>query len=406
MSEIVYVDDVPPGTGTPLDAAHMNALQQKSMKGVANGYASLDSLANLALTAAQQIVFGGNTNLYRHASGVLASDYTFYASIGVSQVGIGAAGPAGQAGAAFGNASDTNLYRQAAGLLRTSGDLGVNNSIYADMNGAGSKLYFGSAQDVNLYRESPSVLKTDGHLVAGLQVQSYRNGAGQIALTTSDASASGAPMIRFGTANDTNLYRQSAGSLKTDGSLYAAQVVSAGRVSANIGVAAQIDLYSDGKIYFSPASDTNLYRVAAGVLRTDGALFTGGVISPVDDTGNSFKGIAFGSAQDVRLYRSAAQTLRTDGSFRVNQFLDVDFQGIGASIRFGSALDTTLYRLGVNQLKTDGWFETGGDLLVRGSYRLQASRVFAGAVAGAQTTKFKLFDESGNLLGYIPLYPS
>jgi hypothetical protein len=86
----------------------------------------------------------------------------------------------------------------------------------------------------------------------------------------------GAAAIYFGVGADANLYRISAGNLKTDGSLY----MGAGAVIDNAGTGA--------KLYFGSAFDTYLYRAATGVLKTDGALAVAGdyattlPASPVD----------------------------------------------------------------------------------------------------------------------------
>ncbi|MEK7562017.1 MAG: carbohydrate binding domain-containing protein, partial [Patescibacteria group bacterium] len=73
-----------------------------------------------------------------------------------------------------------------------------------------------------------------------------------------------------------------------------------------------------GGIYFG--TDTNLYRVSAGYLKTDTALTVGGVngLLLLDNTTANTGGIRFGSSQDTNLYRSAADTLKTDDALMVN----------------------------------------------------------------------------------------
>jgi hypothetical protein len=73
--------------------------------------------------------------------------------------------------------------------------------------------------DVNLVRSAASVLKASAHFVAGGQVGSMDGAVGQIRLTTNTGLSTGAPTIFFGNALDTNLYRAAAGVLKTDGQI-------------------------------------------------------------------------------------------------------------------------------------------------------------------------------------------
>lgn len=86
------------------------------------------------------IQFGAaaDTNLYRSAANTLKTDDAFDALLeirsateliarlaGSAQAVVGAAGPASEAGLKLGSAGDTNLYRSAANVLRTSGTLDV-----------------------------------------------------------------------------------------------------------------------------------------------------------------------------------------------------------------------------------------------------------------------------------------
>src|SRR5262252_5766568 len=144
------------------------------------------------------------------------------------------------------------------------------------------------------------------------------------------------------TAPDTNLYRNAASSLKTDGQLQTGL-----GIYSSAGLANQINLNTDGKLYFSSAFDTNLYRSAAGILKTDNSFITAGNLSVLLATGDTqpqivlsrnfagsgLPGIQFGvggsTAGDTNLYRAAAGLLTTDTSMRVNQQLQV---GVGANL--------------------------------------------------------------------------
>lgn len=191
-----------------------------------------------------------------------------------TNIGIGAMGAAGQAGLKIG--SDTNLYRFAANFLGTTSDFvarqGNAGQISLQASGALPIIYFGSAQDTNLYRASALNLNTDGNFNVGYTVTVDRlNGGGR---------------LYFGGAQDTNLYRFATNILKTDGNFYAG-----GQIVANIGVAQQIQLSPSGTITFGSAADTNLYRSAAGVLKTDGILNAVG--------GLQINGVAVGAGSGV-----------------------------------------------------------------------------------------------------------
>jgi hypothetical protein len=87
----------------------------------------------------------------------------------------------------------------------------------------------------------------------------------------------------------------------------------------------------DGKLQWGPggaaALDMNLYRAAAGQLRTDGTLWAfGTLVANLGSTaGQVYVGaggagkISFGSAEDTNLYRSAAAVLRSDGELTVSR---------------------------------------------------------------------------------------
>jgi hypothetical protein len=79
-------------------------------------------------------------------------------------------------------------------------------------------------------------------------------------------------------AGDTNLYRNSSGELKTDGNF-----IAGGTIDANAGTVNKVTLGWDGstnapEILFGSANDTNLYRDSADVLKTDDAFVTAGDI--------------------------------------------------------------------------------------------------------------------------------
>lgn len=120
-----------------------------------------------------------DTNLYRSAADTLATDDTFNAGLNVrarfgavTQVSIGDIGAAG-AGLSFGSAGDTNLYRSAANTLKTDDDFHGAGFLFAYQGnveqvrlgptGPGPGVLFGSAGDTNLYRQGAGILKTSSH---------------------------------------------------------------------------------------------------------------------------------------------------------------------------------------------------------------------------------------------------
>jgi len=140
------------------------------------------------------------------------------------------------------------------------------------------------------------------------------------------------------------------------------------------------------QLYFGNANDTNLYRLAANQLKTDGDLYVGremrafqyarawsGSANQVLIGWNNYLGadgaaIGFGSALDVTLWRQAANALRTNAVFQ--SLSDVyGWAGSAAEVRLTNTSgmptvlwggDTNLYRAGAALLKTDGHLVVGG----------------------------------------------
>jgi len=253
-------------------------------------------------------------------------------------------------------APDTNLYRQAAGKLQTDGTL------------IAGVLKLGTATGTeNFYKSGTGYIQTDGGMIlsSDLTVNYAINDSVEI----SNAMGAGKPGFRFYYTHDTNLYRLAAGALKTDGEFHvgtymyldggtsaviARNMSGVGQATLAQRLAAdtqdRFELFADGKMYWGPgnaAVDTNLYRSAAGVLKTDNSFITAGNLSVLLATGDTqpqivlsrnfagsgLPGIQFGvggsTAGDTNLYRAAAGLLTTDTSMRVNQQLQV---GVGANL--------------------------------------------------------------------------
>jgi hypothetical protein len=171
---------------------------------------------------------------------------------------------------------------------------------------------------------------------------------------------------------DTNLYRFSPNTLKTDDSLEV-----------------QLNIAADNNIYFTAAAgtlywgtgagvyDTNLYRGSASQLKTDDDFVAVGAITTATNFltfGNLYfyntsTGINFGDnagGYDTNLYRSAANTLKTDDSLVVSGSLT-----LGASVfRY---IPPTDYTPSWSGSLTDGTI-TNGSLV--GRYTVMGRRCF------------------------------
>ena len=177
--------------------------------------------------------------------------------------------------------------------------------------------------DTNLYRGSASQLKTDDDFVAvgAITTATYFLSFGNLHFYNTSTG------INFGNGAgvyDTNLYRSSASTLATTGSLSVA-----GNIAINgtkLYLASGLGLnWGDGGIGW----DVNLYRYTSNTLRTDSYFQALHDITCLD--GNIYsasslylrsdiitEGLFFGKNDDVRLYRSAADTLKTDNSLVVS----------------------------------------------------------------------------------------
>jgi len=134
-----------------------------------------------------------------------------------------------------------------------------------------------------------------------------------------------------GLAWDTNLYRAAANVLRTDDEFQAATIYGIGATNA-VALGAIMNGDSWPRFWIktqglhewgggSGAPDTNLYRDSADVLKTDDDLHTKKQITMTGETSTAL--IQFTS--DTNLYRSAASVLKTDDAFVT-----------GSSLTFGS----------------------------------------------------------------------
>src|SRR5215472_9798882 len=293
-------------------------------------------------------------------------------------------------------AMDTSFWRAGAGSLTTNGNLSANYGQAYQMafynNGGNAAIGFGSAIDTNLYRSNANQLKTDSGFYAVGPSGFHWNGSTWVIQTITSPGLG----LYFG--SDTNLYRRGAGVLQTDGGFYA------NTTSGYIGMlqpgdaALRWSVDFNGKLQWGPgnaAGDVSLYRNSAGVLNMNGSIYmgtgqavggafagmaaSGDIYSRVDMTNNGL--IRFGpgnAAQDVTVHRYNANqlgtyadlVLGTGGSGRgalycnytagaTNQVWVGQYGGTVPypAITFGG--DTYLYRYSAGILSTDGRLAVG-----------------------------------------------
>jgi hypothetical protein len=240
-----------------------------------------------------------------------------------------------------------------------------------------------SALDTNIYRFAADSLVTDDTFT------SIRASSGNAALqvqVTGDATprlrinASGNINWSNGTlASDTDLYRIAAGTLGTTSTFRIDKTAStdnaisyrqSGDAVARFSMnAAGLMAWSDG----TNSTDTNLYRNSAGVLKTDSSF---SAVSMTISSTLSFTGTT--NTGFVARNLAAAGTIWTAtriGSDTADRF-NIDATGKHQWSDGASAFDTNLYRSAADTLKTDDNFIIGSPGTVAGS---------AVTIDGAQT---------------------
>jgi hypothetical protein len=330
-----------------------------------------------------------DVNLYRGAADLLKTDDAFYA---VKDI-VANYGDANyqiwltpNAGIRFGAPWDTAVFRQQAGVVGVTGILAVSSAIYANQNlssqiilNTDGHIYFGTAGDTHFYRSAAGILATDGgfrtNLASGRSFGHY----GAIADTAPKfqiAASDGALSWGVGgtTATDTNLYRVAASSLETNGRMFW-RIAGVGSEAINLIVQGETQerfkLYNDGKHRWGPGGgsgvDTVLYRAAVGTLEIDASLIVGDGVATM--------------TYGVFVRPPAVGTIcfsTMPGNNGPNNYFQVNGQG---TLQWGlggaNAVDTNLYRSGVNTLKTDGNLIVGGSITVLG-----------GGISGAEMAYF------------------
>lgn len=194
----------------------------------------------------------------------------------------------------------------------------------------------------------------------------------QVGIDTTTAAGG----MKFGT--DTNLYRVGAGRLKSDTQIESPLFYAYGAVAGSTGLQTAVsgDAQSRFKVTYGGAisfgngtnpQDTNLYRSAAATLKTDGALV-------VNNTG----------ADSVKLTTTGQVT-----TFYSGQSTRLGYSGLGAGLWLGTAdgtYDTGLYRSLPGILATNGSFIVGTNLNVSGTSTLDSLTVTGAATFNGTLT--------------------
>jgi hypothetical protein len=250
----------------------------------------------------------------------------------------------------FGSAADTNLYRSAAGVLKTDGALDAASYKVAGVVLASTHL-----------SDSASLARLAGPTFTGtVTVPTLAvSGSGKTMVTLADT---GAQLSGLTIGGDTNLYRSAADSLKTDDTFRsaldqvardgAATQVTSGAVSGNAG------------FLLGSSGDTNLYRSAAGVLKTDGAFTSGPITSDTAATSSANTGVYLNPSGKFTGVRSAAGVPAFQAYVvgDTNTRVSIGSEGIVAWGPGNAVSDTNLYRSAVGKLATDGTFLAVGGL--------------------------------------------
>jgi hypothetical protein len=255
-------------------------------------------------------------------------------------------------------AFDVNLYRSAAGTLKTDsaltvmGLLTVNNAVLVQRAG-GSTAYY--AYRVGVDAQPRYTVDVDGKT-------SWGPGGS--------------------TTVDSNLYRAAAGQLRTDGSLIALALNltlngTAGqrvqRILVSGDAQSRLEIDNQGKQQWgdgTAAVDTNLYRAAASILRTDGSLQVGNQVVLVGATSNFTARSATAATTQIFNSRVSADT--------ADRFILY----AGGQLNWGDGTnptDVTLYRGGVSNLSL-------GTSSQRGYFRIYGAGAGDGIIYARVTT--------------------
>lgn len=255
------------------------------------------------------------------------------------------------------NSVNTNKVDRAGDTM--TGALIISNNggkTTLELNNTGSNTGLTIGTDTTLYRSAPNALRTDGNFFSGAGAAGSHTSAGANltsngAITTTRSSVvsvaiyvgvtadtnsrmqiSNGGTILWGSGaaiGDTNLYRSAVSVLRTDGGMaFGSSVSAAGSVGASVGA------YIDNAGYIKLSRVNNAANVFATGVAADAnlrfAITSAGVLNWGDGT----------LAADTNLYRSAANVLKTDDLFA--PVLGLDLSSTTANIISDTATGTQI----------------------------------------------------------------
>jgi len=356
-----------------------------------NSHQTASSGINLAAgtTAANGIAFGEDTNIYRSASDTLKTDDDFVIASGkilylnTTKIATGTGAPENAVTAPVGSlwlrtdgGTTTTLYVKESGSGNTgwvaagAGGGGGGNTFPLD-NTFSATTDDGLTFDVTGDTNNRFVINANGKLEwgggsAATNVAMYYNGSNLLhveassgftttgiirahALDATNAVAIGAitigsigsprPVISLGSADDTWIYRSSAGIVRTPNTLEVDTAVRVGTSTSTATAGLNLKSGTTAAEGIAFGTDTNLYRATTSSLYTDDhftsaltvravgrsyAMYNLSTEVSLGDVGPSSKaGIQIGFSPQATLYVDSSAVLRTAGSLIVDTDLTV-----------------------------------------------------------------------------------
>lgn len=326
------------------------------------------------------------------------------------------AGDAGGSGLAIPEASGVKSVLQTAGRTITSGagllvetpfgTLSNFTNLYGvrikTQTGAGTKSWGIKVEggfnefDAGVATEIPLTLRGFAAQSANLFVTEDSAGNDLVAITS-------AGRIVFGTSADTNLYRSTADTLKTDDSLVI------GAALNHIGSTA-------GFLNATPVAQQAASTITAlwTALKNYG-LLTAGSASPGDIT-DAVILLPTTDARNVIQPSAATVTPLTIKGFTAQSDNLLEFRDSAAALlhdvtaagvlEWGSAADVNLYRAGANQLKTDDAFLVGANYTIDPSGYWDGPEISVPSTPAANHGRLFWRDSGGGLTQLVAVFPS
>lgn len=342
---------------------------------------ALGDVVGLTLVAGDKLLFGSaqDTDLYRAGAGALATTSRLdmlrdAASYGANLINPNASGHGLRV--QLGNAAGGGL------MVCQSGDTAYRWYVAGD-----GRMWWGpggsTAVDTNLYRSAAGVLKTDGQMLVDLALTVNGNALMKNTLTVGRTTIQGgiAAHLVAPTADTYPLVVQGITGQTTD----LVRVWNAAGLQVLVTSAGVLQL-NNGMTF---GTDTNLYRSAADTLKTDDTFVVGtgqSLWAPAINIDHASPKLGFNvtgvAERGFIQYNPATPALRIDSDENIQlapaNTVAITIDNAGKVI-FGAALDTQLYRSAANTLRT------AGTLIVDGP--MQAAAVYSPDVRATVVTK-------------------